>query len=114
MDASSAITLGIGILVSAVLIGIGVLQWRSKKPVGFYSGEEPPTEKQVPDRRAWNRGHGMLWIGYGSIMLACFVLAVFVMSDPLYKALLMFAGGIFPVLLLVIGHNALIKKYKVM
>jgi hypothetical protein len=31
------------------MIGIGVSQLKSRAPVGFYTGEKPPTEEELTD-----------------------------------------------------------------
>lgn len=36
-------------IVSAIMIGIGISQIRSRDPVGFYSGEKPPKEDELID-----------------------------------------------------------------
>ena len=33
--------------VSVFMLGIGVVQLRSKKPVAFYSGEKPPKAEEL-------------------------------------------------------------------
>ena len=45
--------------VASVMIGIGISQLRSKKPVAFYSGEKPPGEEELSDVKAWNQKHGI-------------------------------------------------------
>ena len=52
------ISLVIFSLVTIVMIIIGISQMRSKKPVGFYSGEKPPREEELSDVVAWNKKHG--------------------------------------------------------
>ncbi|MCR5596401.1 MAG: hypothetical protein K6G12_11170 [Lachnospiraceae bacterium] len=113
MDPSSAIMLAVGALVAAILIFIGIKQFRSVTPVAFYTGEEPPAEKLLKDVRAWNHGHGSLWIGYGVVIIVCYLLAVFWAVDSLVKTLLMFCGTIFPVFLLVLGHRYLVRRYMI-
>lgn len=54
--------------VAALMIGIGISQLRSKKPVGFYSGVKPPREDELSDVGAWNKKHGIMWIIYGAII----------------------------------------------
>ncbi len=52
-------------LVSAIFLGIGVFTWRSKKPVGFFTGVEPP---KVKDVSRYNRSVAALWIVYALLM----------------------------------------------
>lgn len=111
MESGSIITLVVGGLVALSLIAIGIRQICSRTPVSFYSGEEAPSETKLRSVRGWNTGHGMLWIGYGLIIMAAYALAVFMTTDTLYKSLLLFGGTIFPTGLLVLGHHLIIRKY---
>ena len=108
---SSWYTLVIGTLVSLVLIIIGIVQIKSKNPVKFYTGEEAPTENKLKSVRGWNVSHGLLWIGYGVIIIVCILCAVFWNGDSLIKALVLLGGMIAPTFLMVLGHTLLIKKY---
>ena len=47
------------LFVAAVMLGIGISQYRSKKPVGFYSGEKPPLEHELTDVIMWNKKHAI-------------------------------------------------------
>ena len=58
-------------LTAFIMIGIGISQLKSTRPVGFYTGVKPPEEKQLRDVRAWNRKHGIMWIVYGSAIIGC-------------------------------------------
>lgn len=69
--------------VSLVFIVIGITQYKSKKPVGFYTGETPPKAEELTDVRAWNRSHGRLWIGFGMILLASFLLGLLLQNEIL-------------------------------
>jgi len=48
------------------LLAVGILQYHSKAPVGFWAGKKPPEPEQVTDVRAYNRRHGIMWIAYGA------------------------------------------------
>jgi len=48
-----------------ILTGIGISQWNSKKPVGFWTGETPPKPEEISDSKAYNRIHGGMWFLYG-------------------------------------------------
>ena len=63
------IGLVIYLAVASFMIGIGISQLRSKKPVDFYSGEKPPGEEELSDVKAWNQKHGQMWVLYGLIIL---------------------------------------------
>ena len=53
-------------LISLVFLGIGIWSWRSKKPVGFFSGVRPPA---VSDVRKYNRAVAMLWFVYALLFV---------------------------------------------
>ena len=61
------------LLCASPLIILGIVQYRSKEPVGFWAGKEPPRKEEVTDVRAYNRKHGLMWILYGLGLTACFV-----------------------------------------
>lgn len=35
------------------------MQLKSKKPVGFYSGEKTPSEDEISDMYMWNKKHAL-------------------------------------------------------
>ena len=50
--------------VALVLLGIGIMAWKSDKPVGFYTGAKPP---EVTDVRKYNRAVAVLWFSYAAL-----------------------------------------------
>ena len=108
--------MGIGIALFAIgvlallLIGIGVKQITSAEPIAFYTGDEPPEKNMLKSVRAWNTGHGLLWISSGVILATLASIALFAVEDNLIKTALLFAGGLLPMFILMIGHNILMKK----
>ena len=96
--------------VSLILIAIGIVQYKCKKPVGFYTGETPPKQDELTDVPAWNRAHGRMWIGYGIAVIASFVLGFLLPNEILSAALpVLIILGAFPCLISV--HNKLKKRY---
>lgn len=69
MNVDMMMGLVIYLLVAFFMIGIGISQLRSQKPVGFFSGEQPPAEDKLTDVHAWNQKHGMMWLWYGGIII---------------------------------------------
>ncbi len=66
------------LLISAApIIIIGIVQYRSKEPVGFWSGKKPPGKEQITDVKAYNRKHGLMWILFGVGFIFCFVCGLF-------------------------------------
>lgn len=68
MKAENIIGLAIYVVVALFMVAIGIAQLKSKDPVGFYSGEEPPKAESLTDVSTWNKRHGMMWLIYGIII----------------------------------------------
>lgn len=102
-----------GVIMGAcacLMIGIGVFQFRSKKPVGFYTGEKAPEEKEISDVRAWNRKHGIMWILYGLCIILGWACGL-VLGDSLLLLIPFAICLLLPIPLMVFYHHRLIKRY---
>ena len=100
------------LLVAAVMLGIGISQYRSKKPVGFYSGEKPPLESELSDVLMWNKKHGKMWIWYGIIIIISYLLGIpFLVIDSVWCIIPMCGGIILPLPMMIWYHNKLIREY---
>lgn len=101
------------LLVAAVMLGIGISQYRSTKPVAFYSGEKPPKESELSDVFMWNKKHGKMWIVYGIVILASYVAGIpFLNADSVWCVIPMCGGVMLPLPLMIWYHNQLIRMYK--
>lgn len=85
------IGLVIYLAVAGFMIGIGISQLRSKKPVAFYSGEKPPKEEELSDVKAWNQKHGRMWVLYGLIILVSYGIGV-IIGDTMWCVIPMCGG----------------------
>lgn len=94
------------------IIGFGIWQVKSKKPVGFYTGEEPPRESELTDVNAWNKKHGRMWIIYGIIIILCYAAGAR-MLDSVLSLLPLCAGIFLPLPVMIWYHHSLVKKYKI-
>ena len=103
----SGITFGICALI---MFGIGITQLKSKEPVGFYSGEEPPSKEQITDVKAWNKKHGIMWIIYGSCIVVSWLCGL-VIGDSVYIVIPYTIGLLVPIVFMIIYHHKLIKMY---
>ena len=113
MLAEIMIGLGIMLLVAGVMLGIGISQYRSTKPVAFYSGEKPPKESELSDVLMWNKKHGKLWILYGIIIIFSYVAGIpFLKADSVWCIIPMCGGIIAPLPVMIWYHHKLIKEYK--
>lgn len=96
-------------LVSLLMIIIGMVQYRSKKTVGFYTGEKPPKAEDITDVKAWNHGHGKLFIGYGISLMISYLTNLFLSEVASTCVMLLVAiGGI---IVMCICHSKLQTKY---
>lgn len=98
------------LLVSmAPIIIIGIAQYRSKNPVGFWSGKQPPKKEQITDVKAYNRKHGLMWILYGIGFILCFVCGLpFGGEIAAYLCMIEVLGGLFG---MIVYHNKLNRMY---
>lgn len=110
MDAENIICLVILIICALPMIVIGIAQIKSKNPVGFWAGKEPPAKGQVRDVPDYNKKHGIMWILYGVGMpVSFFVGAPF--GEGLGSAVAMTAEVVGGLILMIWYHNYLDKKY---
>lgn len=101
------------LLVAAIMLGLGISQYKSKKPVGFYSGEKPPLESELKDVTAWNKKHGKMWIWYGIVIIVFYAVGIpFVKSDSVWCVVPMCGGIILPLPFMIRYHHELMRKYK--
>lgn len=113
MIAEIIIGASIYLVVAAVMLWIGIFQYKSKVPVGFYSGEKPPKESELSDVNMWNKKHGKMWIYYGILIIVSYVLGIpFLFVDSIWCILPMCGGIILPLPVMIGYHNKLIREYK--
>ena len=110
MNAGMIISGAIFGLCALVMFGIGISQLKSKEPVGFYSGIEPPAREQLSDVDAWNKKHGTMWIIYGVCIVASWIVGL-IFGDSVYAVIPYTVGLIVPIVFMVIYHHKLVKRY---
>lgn len=97
------------IVCIAPVIILGIVQYRSKEPVGFWSGKKPPKKEEITDIRAYNRKHGLMWILLGVGFILCFVCGLFWGGDVAgYLCMIEVIGGI---LVMIAWHEKLDRIY---
>ena len=97
------------LVATGPIIMLGIVQFRSKEPVGFWSGKNPPNREQITDVRAYNRKHGLMWILYGVGFIVCFVCGLpFEGVAAGYLCMIEAMGGI---LAMAAYHNRLNRMY---
>lgn len=109
MTAEIVISTVILFISAAPMIIIGISQYRSKEPVGFWSGKKPPQRAEITDVKAYNQKHGLMWISFGVGFVLCFVCGLF-WGGLVAGCLCMIevAGGIFA---MIAYHNRLNRIY---
>lgn len=98
------------IIVAAAMIGIGIFQWKSKKPVGFYSGVKPPEEDELSDVDAWNKKHACIWMVYGVVIIISAVAGVLI-GDSVWIIVPACGGTLLPLPVMIWYHNKLVRMY---
>ena len=93
------------------MVGIGISQLKSRKPVGFYTGEKPSKEDEITDVRAWNKKHGLMWLIYGGIIITGFGIGT-TLGDSLWCLIPMLGGILLPLPVMIWYHHRLIQLYK--
>lgn len=54
---------------AAVIFLEGILQWKQKEPVRFWSEEQAAEENSVKNVEIYNRIHGSLWMILGGVSM---------------------------------------------
>ena len=98
--------------VALILIGIGISQLKSERPVGFYTGEKPPSEDEISDVKQWNRKHGIMWIIYGVIIVISWICGC-ILGDSVIAVVPLIGGVIIPLGFMIWHHHRLIEKYRI-
>ena len=93
-----------------LMLGIGIANLRSKKPVGFYSGVKPPLPEELSDVGAWNKKHGMMWVIYG-ILIFLSVPVAYVMGDTPLILIPVCGSVVFPLCWMIPYHHHLCRLY---
>ncbi len=108
--AETIICLAILLISMGPIITIGIVQYRSKEPVGFWSGKKPPKREEITDVQAYNHKHGLMWIVYGVGFLLSFVCGLpFGGLITGYLCMIEVMGGL---LIMVAYHNRLNRMYE--
>lgn len=101
-------TIMIFICIAPIFI-LGIVQCRSKTPVVFWAGKEPPRPEQITDVKKYNRKHGMMWILYGLGFIICFFTGI--TFGGKVAAIATIAEGSGGMCIMIAYHNKLNRMY---
>ncbi len=93
-------------LVAVSIIGIGIYSFVSKKPVGFFSGIEPP---KIKDTKKYNHVVAILWFVYG-LLFELLALPFLFAKGSVLIAIVVVAGTIVISIALPIVYSLVILK----
>ena len=112
MKTEDIIGLSIYAFVALIIFTIGILQYRSQKPVSFYTTEDPlPSDKYI-DIKKWNHLHGLMFMIYGFvIILGCLLGMVIIKHNDVLSAIVCIVFVLFPLPIVILIHEKLKKKY---
>ena len=95
-------------LVALVMLVIAIVDLRSEKPVGFYTGVKPP---EVTDVKKYNRAVSTIWFVYfGVFELLGLPLLFYEQNSPIF--IIPILGVVFLSIGIIIAYNAVLNKYK--
>ena len=96
------------IVMGLVFTGIGILAWKKKTPMWFWSGTTVK-EREIADILAYNRANAIMWICFSLIFWTCAFLGLFKVEAAGYTmiALMLIAVPILPMV-----YQKIYKKYK--
>jgi hypothetical protein len=100
--------------VSLIFIILGITQYRSAAPVGFYSGEKPPRKEDLTDVAGWNRQHGKNWVIFGVVFFlitTIFIITISLLENTVVQTILFMAAIGLELVWIVTRHESLKKKY---
>lgn len=66
--AGSIIGYIIWVLVSIVFFIIGIVSWKSKMPVGFFSNIKSPETSEIADVKGYNHAVARIWFVFAAVM----------------------------------------------
>ena len=97
-------------IVAVIMLGIGIVQFKSKEPVGFYTGEKPPKREELSDVNSWNKKHGIMWIIYGLCIVTSWICSAFI-GNSFYSVIPITLGILVPIVFMIFYHHKLVKDY---
>ena len=95
-------------ITSVLMLGIGIWSYRSKEPVGFFTGSKPP---EVKDTKKYNHAVAILW-GIYAVLLELFGIPFLFLKQNSAGFVPVFLGTILITIGLMVGYVAIERKYR--
>ena len=95
-------------VISLILLGIGILDWRSEKAVGFFTGVKPP---EVTDIRKYNHTVAVLWFVYAFLFELLGLPFLFLKQNSAGFLLCVLCVPLISILLM-IAYTVILAKYR--
>ena len=113
--AATIIYLVISLLISLIFIILGIMQYRSEKPVSINSGEKPLRKDELTNVTEWNHRHGRNFIILGCVLFITLSIVTYFIEKldgvALQVATVIFVIVIFAEIAWVgLEHNVMKKK----
>ena len=93
---------------SGLLTGLGIMAWRRKKPMWFWSGST--VKEEISDIRAYNRANGIMWITFSHLYWACTIIGIWNLKAA---GLIMLIGSAVAAPLLIVAYRRIYRRYRV-
>lgn len=94
-------------LCGCIFLIIGIIAWRKKTPMHFWSGTEVK-ESEIADIPAYNRANGVMWTTYS---MGYFLSGLLALVDT-YAGILLLVFFCFPgILLLVYVYHTIYRRF---
>lgn len=99
--------------VALIMMSIGFVQYNRKdNPVGFYNVVDPPKKEEISDIIAWNKRHGLIWIGYG-ICIELGLWLGYIAPNEVLEMIFLIGAVIIPLPIMIMCHNKIVKMYQI-
>ncbi len=95
-------------ITSAVMLGIGIWSYRSKEPVGFFTGVKPP---EVKDTKKYNHAVAILWFVY-AVLLEVLGIPLLFLEQNSAGFVLPLIGTVLISIGLAVGYTFVEKKHR--
>ena len=94
--------------VAVIFIIIGIVSWRAKKPVGFFTGVKAPV---VSDAIKYNHSVGTLWLVY-AVLLELLGIPFLYLEQNSAGFIIPYLGVVVITIGLVVAYSIIASKYK--